>query len=246
MSFTDNNFDNFITLEDEMYVISEKNSIWKINHEDLTAIEKTDITNVASVNAATSHPHIGEDGTIYNIGSSVMTGMKYHVFKTPPKGNKGQSALQSTTMLSTISSSYTTCLSYYHSFGLSENYILLVEQPCLINTLKMAASGIVGYCFKDIMDWYPDKKAIFRLIDRKTGSEIKTKYVTKAFFFFHHINTYEEDGHLVTDVLGYTNPNVLDILFLDKIRLGKTPNTVQAGFTRFVLPLSTVRIYCVY
>ncbi|GFY40023.1 beta-carotene dioxygenase, putative, partial [Trichonephila inaurata madagascariensis] len=103
----------------------------------------TDITNVASVNAATSHPHIGEDGTIYNIGSSVMTGMKYHVFKTPPKGIK----------------------------------------------------------------------AIFRLIDRKTGSEIKTKYVTKAFFFFHHINTYEEDGHLVTDVLGYTNPNVLDILF---------------------------------
>ncbi|GFV47804.1 beta,beta-carotene 15,15'-dioxygenase [Trichonephila clavipes] len=239
MSFTDNNYDNFITLEDEMYVISEKNSIWKINHEDLTTIEKTDITNVVSVNAATSHPHIGEDGTLYNIGSSVMTGMKYHIFKTPPKGDEGQSALESTTILSTISSSYTTCLSYYHSFGLSENYILLVEQPYLLNTLRMATSGIVGYCFNDLLDWYPDEKVIFRLMDRETGIEIETKYVTNAFFFFHHINTYEEDGHLVTDLITYADSNVLDCLFLDQMRLGKLPNTVLGGFTRFVLPLNT-------
>ncbi|GFQ66657.1 beta,beta-carotene 9',10'-oxygenase [Trichonephila clavata] len=239
MSFTDNNFDNFLMLEDEMYLISEKNSYWKINSDDLTAIEKTDISNVVSVNAATSHPHIAQDGTIYNIGSSVMTGMKYNIFKTPPKSADGLSALQRTTMLSTISSSYTTCLSYYHSFGLSENYILLVEQPYLINTLKMATSGIVGYCFHDLMDWYPDEKAIFRLIDRETGIEIETKYVTNAFFFFHHINTYEEDGHLVSDLVTYSDPDVVNHLLLEKLRLGTFPMAIVAGLTRFVLPLNT-------
>ncbi|GFT23798.1 hypothetical protein NPIL_250051, partial [Nephila pilipes] len=44
----------------------------------------TDITNVVSVNAATSHPHKTSNGTIYNLGSSVITGLKYHVMKIPP------------------------------------------------------------------------------------------------------------------------------------------------------------------
>ncbi|PRD28273.1 UNVERIFIED_CONTAM: Beta,beta-carotene 15,15'-dioxygenase [Trichonephila clavipes] len=84
-----------------------------------------------------------------------------------------------------------------------------------------------------------NRKVIFRLMDRETGIEIETKYVTNAFFFFHHINTYEEDGHLVTDLITYADSNVLDCLFLDQMRLGKLPNTVLGGFTRFVLPLNT-------
>ncbi|GFT31527.1 beta,beta-carotene 9',10'-oxygenase, partial [Nephila pilipes] len=159
ISFTDNTFANICMLEDEMYLFSETNNIWKVNPEDLSCVEKTDITNVVSVDAATSHPHQTSNGTIYNLGSSVITGLKYHVMKISPSTSaEGPKTFERVTIHSTISSSYKTSLGYYHSFGLSENYILLVEQPLLINTLKMAVSGIVGYCLRDLLEWYPKQK----------------------------------------------------------------------------------------
>ncbi|GFT31529.1 beta,beta-carotene 15,15'-dioxygenase [Nephila pilipes] len=240
ISFTDNTFANICMLEDEMYLFSETNNIWKVNPEDLSCVEKTDITNVVSVDAATSHPHQISNGTIYNLGSSVITGLKYHVMKiSPSTGAEGPKTFERVTIHSTISSSYKTSLGYYHSFGLSENYILLVEQPLLINTLKMAVSGIVGYCLRDLLEWYPKQKVIFHLMDLRTGIQTKTKYVANAFFFFHHINTYEEDGHVVADILAYPDAEVLDILFLDKLREGKMPEICAAITTRFILPLKT-------
>ncbi|GFS68787.1 beta,beta-carotene 15,15'-dioxygenase, partial [Nephila pilipes] len=76
-------------------------------------------------------------------------------------------------------------------------------------------------------------------MDLRTGIQTTTKYVANAFFFFHHINTYEEDGHVVADIMAYSDADVLDLLFLDKLRLGTFPDECAAITTRFVLPLST-------
>jgi carotenoid cleavage dioxygenase-like enzyme len=37
-----------------------------------------------------------------------------------------------------------TCFSYYHTFGLTENYLLMIEQPWVANSLKLIASRV---CF---------------------------------------------------------------------------------------------------
>jgi hypothetical protein len=37
-----------------------------------------------------------------------------------------------------------TCFSYYHTFGLTENYLLMIEQPWVANSLKLIASKVKG------------------------------------------------------------------------------------------------------
>ena len=36
----------------------------------------------------------------------------------------------------------TTCFSYYHTFGLTENYLIMIEQPWVANSLKLIASKV--------------------------------------------------------------------------------------------------------
>jgi len=107
----------------------------------------------------------------------------------------------------------------------------------LVNTVRMAASGIKGYALKECFDWCPKEKTRFHLIDRVSGQELKIKYQSDAFFFFHHVNTYEEDGHVVADLIAFPGPDVLDKFYLSKLRLGQFDTTCQPVFTRFVLPL---------
>ncbi|KAF8770400.1 Beta like protein [Argiope bruennichi] len=219
LEMTDNDMANVYLLDDELYASSETCHIWKVNPEDLKCVKKTDIKELLSVNLASSHPHHSPDGTVYNLGASYLSGLRYHILKMTP--------------LSPHS------LKEPKGFGLTENYILFVEQPLLVNTVRMAASGIKGYSLKECFDWNPAQKTRFHLIDRVSGHEIKTKYQSEAFFFFHHINTYEEDGHVVADIQAFPDPEVLDKFYMSKLRLGEFDVSCQPIFTRFVLPLKT-------
>ncbi|PRD31729.1 UNVERIFIED_CONTAM: Beta,beta-carotene 15,15'-dioxygenase [Trichonephila clavipes] len=161
-----------------------------------------------------------------------------HIWKINP--NDLTCGFERASILTSISSTHKTCFSYYHSFGLTENYILFLEQPLLVNTVRMAASGIKGYSLKDCFDWNPSQKTRFHLIDRVSGHEIKTKYQSDAFFFFHHINTYEEDGHVIADIQAFPDPEVLDKFYLNKLRLGEFAVSCQPVFTRYILPLKAL------
>ncbi|GFS43811.1 beta,beta-carotene 15,15'-dioxygenase, partial [Nephila pilipes] len=239
LELTDNNIANVFMLDDELYATSETCHIWKIDPNDLTCVKKTDIKELLSVNLASSHPHKCEDGTTYNLGASYMTGLRYHILKMSPFSHHSlkEKGFERASILTSISSTNKTSFSYYHSFGVTENYILFLEQPLLVNTVRMAASGIKGYSLKECFDWNPSQKTRFHLIDRVSGHEIKTKYQSEAFFFFHHINTYEEDGHVVADIQAFPDPEVLDKFYLSKLRLGEFAVSCEPVFTRFVLPL---------
>lgn len=67
-------------------------------------------------------------------------------------------------ILTTMSAGRKTSFSYYHSFGLTEHYILFLEQPLLVNTVRMAASGIKGYALKECFDWFPKEKVNLLII----------------------------------------------------------------------------------
>jgi beta,beta-carotene 9',10'-dioxygenase len=66
-------------------------------------------------------------------------------------------ALNKTAILTTIPSSCKANVSYYHSFGMSENYLVFIEQPLIINAMKLIASQIQGKCMRDCMTWSPDE-----------------------------------------------------------------------------------------
>lgn len=67
--------------------MTETNAMRRINPEDLKTIgSKTVISNYVAINHATAHPHICEDGTAYNVGTSYRhsRGPQYVVVKIPP------------------------------------------------------------------------------------------------------------------------------------------------------------------
>ncbi|XP_042896684.1 carotenoid-cleaving dioxygenase, mitochondrial isoform X2 [Parasteatoda tepidariorum] len=239
LELTDNAVANVFVIDDELYASSETCHLWKVNPKDLECTKRINLNEVLSVNLASSHPHKCLDGTIYNLGASFMTGLRYHIVKINPQdgGTKEGKGFERASILSSLSANHKTSFSYYHSFGLTPRYILFLEQPLYVNTVRMAASGIKGYSVKDCFDWCPKDKTKFHLIDRVSGQELKIKFQSDAFFFFHHINTYEEDDHVVADIMAFPDPGVFDKFYLQKLRLGGFDQTCQPIFTRFVLPL---------
>ena len=73
-------------------------------------------------------------GTIYLI---IILGLKYHFIKFPPseKELEIKELLSSASFVATLSSRMTTCFSYYHSFSMTENYLIMIEQPWVRNTI---------------------------------------------------------------------------------------------------------------
>jgi carotenoid cleavage dioxygenase-like enzyme len=106
---------------------------------------------------------------------------------------------------------------YVHSFGLSERWIVLAEFPLVVNPLRLALSGrpyIENY------RWRPDLGTRFTLFDRTSG-EARGPFETEACFGFHHVNSYDEGGEVVVDVSVFDDAEIVEDLYLDRLRAGK-------------------------
>ena len=178
------------------------------------------------------------------MGSSFITGMKYHLLKIPVhnsddnSNDKGEESFLSRAKIhATISSSWTTCIAYYHSWGLTPNFVVFCELPLLVNGFKLATATPKGKPLKDCFEWHPKENARFYLICKRSGNVVK-KFHSEAFFYFHTINTYEEDDHVIMDVLAYENASILDKWSLERLRSNEYDQENQATPTRFVFPLN--------
>ncbi len=73
------------------------------------------------------------------------------------------------------------------------------------------------------------------------GSLLKTCYTTDPLFLFHHINTYEDSGHVVVDVCDYYNADIVYALSLDSDSF-KTGDFPEIFVRRYVLPLDSDKV----
>lgn len=56
---------------------------------------------------------------------------------------------------------------------------------------------------------------------------------------YHHVNAFEEDGHVIVDVIAYDDNSLYDMLYLDKLKEQPASNTtIMPKYKRFVLPLT--------
>ncbi|XP_076359158.1 carotenoid-cleaving dioxygenase, mitochondrial-like [Tachypleus tridentatus] len=237
---TDNTIGNVFTMSDELYCVTETCYLWRVDPETLKTMDKVNLEKLISINLASAHPHVDHDGTSYNLACSFHKGLKYHIVKIPSttasQGGRPRAFLKAS-IITTISSSWTTCFSYYHSFVISDNFIVFLEQPQLLNTLKLATSVVKGLALIECMDWMPKEKTRFYVIEKSTGKVLKTVYKSEAFFVFHHVNAYEENNHIVVDLIGYEDPSFLQKYKLEKLRAGLFEEICPPQLRRFVLPL---------
>ena len=129
----------------------------------------------------TAHPHLDRaSGGMLNYAAKLGPRNRYRFFLVPPGETKPK----------TIAELPVKEPAYMHSFGLTERWLVLAEFPLVVNPISIPLSGrpyIENY------RWKPELGTKITLIDRDTG-EATGPFETDAFFCFHHVNAYEENG----------------------------------------------------
>ncbi|CAJ1087462.1 beta-carotene oxygenase 1%2C like [Xyrichtys novacula] len=249
--FTDNNLINIIRYGQDYYTASEINYINQIDPATLDTVGRVNYRNHIAINLATAHPHYDNEGNTYNMGTAIMGfgRPKYVIFKVPADAsdNGNKKPLKKVQQVCAIPFRSSLYPSYFHSFGLTENYIVFVEQPFKMDILKLATAYFRGDNWGNCLKFDEKDFTWINLINRHTGKAVSTRFYGDGFVVFHHINAYEDGDHVVFDLICYTDSNLYDLFYLKNMRLqGDDFTEANKVFCppickRFVLPLNVQR-----
>ncbi|XP_057695607.1 beta-carotene oxygenase 2b [Corythoichthys intestinalis] len=242
---TDNANVSVVTYKGDYYVSTETNMMHKIDPETLETTQKVNWSNFIAVNGATAHPHTDLDGTTYNMGNSFSCkGSYYNIIQVPQNKGNSEETLEGAKVLCSIPSADSAKPSYYHSFAMSENYVVFIEQPIKMDLLKIITGKLKGKSISDSFSWDPKLKTIFHLIHKKTGKVSAIKYLAQPLSVFHQINAFEEDGYIILDMCASDDGQAISNYNVQNLRksgedLDEVYNTLCRVFPRrFVLPLN--------
>ncbi|XP_013780683.1 beta,beta-carotene 15,15'-dioxygenase-like isoform X1 [Limulus polyphemus] len=241
--FTDNDLLNIIQLGDQFYVCSETNFIHRVDPEKLETMDRVDLSKYLAINTATAHPHFDRDGTYYNMGSGFsLCGPTYNIVKTSPASDVNVNPFETASIVCSIPARYRFKPSYYHSFGMTENYLVFVEQPFFVSIRHLLWLHIKGDAYIDALEWNPKLKVYFHIINKQTGERLPVIYTTSPFLVFHHINAYEDSGHLVVDMCCYNDGEVVKGLCVAELgKIKEDPyhlaELTRCQVRRYVLPM---------
>lgn len=88
-------------------------------------------------------------------------------------------------------------------------------------------------------------QTLIHLIDRKTGKVVETKYYTGVMIVYHHVNAFEDDGHVVVDVIAYNDNSLYDMFYLSKLKESAAFNDggySKPSYRRFALPIHSNKV----
>lgn len=183
---------------------------------------------VAPGQLSTAHPHADRaNGAMLNYAAKLGPRSTYRFYEVPAAPTAERAAKPRV-----IGSLPVAEPAYMHSFGLTERFFVLAEFPLVVNPLALALSGrpyIENY------RWKPQRGTRFALVDRTSGEAV-TGFATDACFAFHHVNAFEQGDEVVVDLCAYPDAQIVEDLYLERLRAGKPIST--AALTRFRLRLS--------
>ncbi|XP_069080795.1 carotenoid-cleaving dioxygenase, mitochondrial-like isoform X4 [Pleurodeles waltl] len=242
---TDNANVNFVFYRGDYYVSTETNFMRRIDPSNLKTLEKVDWSKFIAVNGATAHPHYDPDGTAYNMGNSYgKHGSSYNIIRVPPQKSEGSEMLQGAEVICSISPVDNKKPSYYHSFGMTENYVVFIEQPVKIDLMRLVAAKLMRKGFSGVIKWTPEDNTIFHIVNKHSGELHHVKYYSKPFVTFHQINAFEDQGCIVIDLCCQDEGGAFNAFQLQNVRkegsdLEKSYNKLPINYPRrFILPLT--------
>lgn len=242
---TDNASVSFVKYKGDYYVSTETNLMHRVDPDSLDSVEKVDWSKFIAVNGATAHPHYDPDGTAFNMGNSYGSkGALYNIISVPPAKSNTKDTLQGAKVLCSIVPADKSHPSYYHSFAMSQNYVVFIEQPIKMDLLKIVTCKLRGKGLSEGIYWDPKLETVFHLVDKRTGNVNSVKYHTKAISTFHQINAFEQDGFLMLDMCRSDDGSAINNYLIQNLRksgdaLDEVYNSMGRAFPRrFVLPLN--------
>ncbi|GAB2595987.1 carotenoid oxygenase family protein [Microlunatus antarcticus] len=120
---------------------------------------------------------------------------------------------------------------YMHSFALTPRFVVLVEYPLVANALSLLA----GRSLVDSFDWRPSLGTRFTVVERASGAVV-CRSVAPAFFCYHQVNAFEDDGALLVDLPSTPGEQAMHQFDLDALR-GPGPRTPAGELRRYRVPL---------
>ncbi|XP_062966855.1 beta,beta-carotene 15,15'-dioxygenase [Cynocephalus volans] len=244
--FTDNCLINIMKCGEDFYAITETNYMRKINPQTLETLEKVDYRKYMAINLATAHPHYDEAGNVLNMGTSIVDKgkTKYVMFKIPAPApeakKKGKSPLKHVEVFCSIPSHSLLSPSYYHSFGITENYVVFLEQPFKLDILKLATAYMRGVTWASCLTFHREDKTYIHIVDQRTRKPVPIKFYTDPMLVFHHVNAYEEDGCIVFDIVAYEDNSIYQLFYLANLNQDFQENSTLTSvptLRRFAVPL---------
>ncbi|XP_032669316.1 carotenoid isomerooxygenase-like [Odontomachus brunneus] len=252
---TDNTNVSVYPFGDEYYTLTEVPMMHRIDPNTLQTMDKVNLTNYVNIVHHTAHPHVVSDGTVYNIGMSIENqGPQYNVVCFHPRrvitdiiGNRKElSMFDQATIVASVPCRWKLNPSYMHSFGITDNYFIIVEQPLTISVTKRLITQVTHEPIIKCLKWRKNKSTLIHVISRSTGRKIRT-FVSETFFFFHMINQFEtrDKQYVVLDVCCYRDAKLIEYLYIESMKdVSKIPNYEKLLFSkplRFVLPMKRPR-----
>ncbi|KAG1686683.1 Beta,beta-carotene 9',10'-oxygenase [Nymphon striatum] len=232
---SDNANVNLVKYSDKIYASTETPYMYNVNCETLCTGEKLDVSKYTSVFVHTAHAHSLRDGKTLNFGLGYyFGGSAYKLIEFPAEN--GIEVFQKAKTLATIPSRWRLHPSYFHSFCVTENYVIFIEQSLVISIPALAGIFYKQFSFSQSLQ-YENEKVIFHVIDKQNGQRVNKKFTSEPFFFFHSVNSYEENENIVLDLCCYNNSELIESFD----RSYRKPNTIfghrKSFLKRFVLPL---------
>ncbi|XP_053662575.1 carotenoid isomerooxygenase isoform X1 [Anopheles marshallii] len=234
---SDNAMISIYPFGDEFFAFTESPIIHRIDPETLDTEAKLNVSDYVGIVNHTSHPHVMSDGTVYNLGCSVTkTGPAYTIICFP----HGPGMFENARIVASVPARWKFHPGYMHTFGITENYFVIVEQPLSVSVPTMVVSQIRNRPMAAALKWFESQQTYIYLLDRDTG-ELRHTFHTEPFFYLHIINQYEREGHVVLDICCYKDPAMLNCMYVDTMRNMQNNPDYAKMFRgrplRFVLPL---------
>jgi beta,beta-carotene 9',10'-dioxygenase len=226
--FTDNTSVNIAHIADKYVAMTETSIPIEFDTETMATLAHLDYTGKVKGQLTTAHPHYDfERNEIYNYTTQMFIVSHYNIYRLPYGANE-RILVSSIPVLEP---------SYMHSFGMTENYIILAEFPLEVYPgILLIGFSLLDRPFIENFNWRPRQGTNF-LVVRKSGGELVGKYNTDPFFAFHHINAFEEGDNIVLDIAAFEDASIIRELFLDRL-CGEEPDDLSfAEFRRYHIPL---------
>ena len=219
---TDNANVNLTRLGDEYIAMTETPIPVRFDTETLRTLGH-DHGAAAFGQITTAHPHHDDERReLLNFAAHLGRRSEYRIY-----------ARRSRTQARTLACHSVREPAYMHSFAITPRFALLLENPLVVNPMRLALSG---RAFIHNYRWKPELGLRVHAFDRATGTRRRT-WTLDPLFVFHTINAFEDGDDVVVDLCAYDDASIIDALGLAGLRAG-TAQVPTPEPRRLTLPLA--------
>ncbi|XP_034938061.1 carotenoid isomerooxygenase [Chelonus insularis] len=244
---SDNSMISVYPFDDEFYTFTEYPVIHRIDPETLETKSKVNISKYVGIVNHTSHPHVMEDGSVFNVGMSITSkGPAYSVVQFPCKKDDQRSMFEQAKIVATLPVRWMLNPSYMHTFGITDNFYIIVEQPLAVSLATMVKSHLNNDPLNSCLKWHENESTLIHVISRSNGKLLKS-FIADTFFFLHIINQFEtlDKNYVVIDICCYRDAKMLNCMYVDEMKnMHKNPDyskLFRGRPLRFILPIGDIK-----